>query len=415
MNDSVSIHNRALLADSFRAVRRPLWRSFMRGPNGDVSLTLPVKGIPIKVALPKNLWRSVTLGMRYAAAAWKWLQPDDPCRTLRDLPRIQESAGLDHIDRQTFANALIDSCKDTMRLQPQLRRWGEYRIAALEYWADPPRPVDQRLADLAVTLRNGLWRAHHIAWPDPARGLSRVDKVGEDAMHAAALSVTQTLGIEGTSSLSANLMVPFSDTVEFPTNDNWNRAVELWTGMDTSKRLVIVAETEGSSHAAFWVPATRGEGGAVLPGAPTAYVHLEGDVVLKDDLPPLRGFGERIEARWRSYMFESFQQKLFVSVPFRAPNGHGGYIAPAILNVNADAHDVTRWKRAYHPEWLALVRERVQPFVEIALTAWLIRLNQEVPDARLDTGSEAWDTLPTVGPQLALGDAHEPDEEDDGA
>jgi len=242
-----------------------------------------------------------------------------------------------------------------------------------------------------------------------------VSDIGLQAMHAAALSVTQALGIEGTSSLSANLMVPFSGDVEFPANENWTRATDLWAGADASKRLVVVGETEGSAHAGFWVPATRGEGGAVLPGAPTAYVHLEGDAVFKDDLPHLTGFGERIEARWRSYMLDGFRQKLFVSVPLRAPNGVGGYIAPAVLNVNADAQDVTRWKRAYHREWLALVGERVQPFVEIAMTSWLITLNHERPDARLGTGSEAWDTLPAVGPQLALGDGHEPDEDADDA
>lgn len=153
----------------------------------------------------------------------------------------------------------------------------------------------------------------------------------------------------------------------------------------------------------------------MLPGAPTAFVHLEGDVIFKDDLPPLRGFGERIEARWRSYMAERFRQTLFVSLPFRAPDGVGGYIAPAVLNVNADANDLSRWKRAYHREWLAVARERVRPFVEIAMFAVLTILNTRAPDVRLDTGSEGWDTLPTVGPQLALGDAHEPDERDDDA
>jgi hypothetical protein len=412
--DSASIHGKATLEEYFgRAVRKPWWCPAMRGPNGDVNVTVPIKGIPVKIGVPSGFWRALTESFRYGFAAWRWLRPNEPCHVLRDIEQIRVAAGLDHVDLRTFAVRLIEAIKETMRLHPQLRRWGELRIAALDYLADPPKPADQGLSDLAVTLRNALWRAHHLAWHAPERGLNMVDDVLAQAMQAAAISATQALGIEGSSCVSANLMVPFSQLDSFVPNENWETASRLWEGLDSSKRLVIVAETEGSSHAGFWVPLVKGEGGAVLPGGPTAHVHLEGDVVFKDDLPPLKAFGERVEARWKSFMMESFRQRLFVSIPFRAPNGAGSYIAPAVLNVNADANDLARWRRAFHREWRAVARERVQPFVEIAMSAWLIMMNRSAPEARLDTGSEAWDTLPMVGPQLALGGSSEPDEDDD--
>lgn len=231
----------------------------MRGPNMDVNVTIPVNGVPLKVGLPKELWRGVTRSMRYKFATWKWLQPNEPCRTLRDLPQVQEAAGLDHVDRQTFATRLIDACKEIIRLHPELRRWVEYRIAALEYWADPPKPTDRRLVDSADTLRNTLWRTQHRASQDPARGLFRLEQVAYQAMHAAAISVTQALGVEGGSRVSGNLMVPLSTFDWIKAGENWNAAARLWDGLDTSKRLVIVAETEGSTHTGFWVPTVRGE------------------------------------------------------------------------------------------------------------------------------------------------------------
>jgi hypothetical protein len=152
------------------------------------------------------------------------------------------------------------------------------------------------------------------------------------------------------------------------------------------------------------VPIVHGEGEVLLPGAPTAFDHGEGAVVFKDDLPALVGFPAVVEAKWRAFMTERFRDRLFVALPFRAPDGTGGHVTPGVLNVNVTAADVGPWRRAYHPEWLRFARDRVQPFVEIAFGALMVILAQEA-DGRppLATGSDAWDTLPELVPRLIAG------------
>ncbi len=73
-------------------------------------------------------------------------------------------------------------------------------------------------------------------------------------------------------------------------------------------------------------------------------------------------------------MERRFRERLFVSLPFRATDGQGRRVTPAVLNVNVDAADVAVWRRAYHPEWLVVARDRAQAFVEIAYGSLLLIL-----------------------------------------
>jgi hypothetical protein len=223
------------------------------------------------------------------------------------------------------------------------------------------------------------------------------------AMEAAAIAVAKALGAEN-SGVSANLMVPVSGAAEWmPTPEirrNGDRSRALWAGLNSENRLLIVAQTAGAEHVGFWVPLARAErGGPWLPGAPTAFRHGRGDAVFKEDLPPLSGFPDAVAARWKAYMITHFAQRMFVSVPFVAPKGGPGAsrVVVSVLNVNVDAADLTGWRRASHPEWLKVARDRSRPFVEIAFEALIVMSAEPGADApALNTGWVEFDSLPEL-------------------
>ncbi len=401
---AISIFNDEALKEHFKdAVRRPRWWPWLGAL--DEAIKVDIKVGPVKLAKFREVFRKLSEGGRYAFAAWRWLRPNTPCPGTGEVPGLQVLAGLDHLNPQDFAKRLIERCKELIRQHPRLERWAQYRIAALDFLAYPPTRPPSELPDAAISLRNLLMRAHHLHYvvPDVAQRLAQMTVV--TAMKGAANAAVQAFGCEN-SAVSANLMVPVSTSSPFAPTDvarvNAAHAEELWLGLSSDRRLLIVAETPGSNHRGFWVPLVRGDGGVWLPGAPTAFGQQEGHAVFKDDLPPLKGFGQAVESRWKAYMMNHFQEQLFVSLPFRAPDGLG-YVTLGVLNVNVDAREIRPWFRAYQPEWLHVARDRVRPFVEIALWALLVMLAGMDDAPRLDTGSDHWDTLTSMVPRLTKG------------
>jgi hypothetical protein len=397
--DGISIHDTRAVADYFeRAVKRP-WLPFKAVP---AQVEVEIAKVPVKIAFSKEAWRSLTAGKRYSRAAWMWLRPAEPRLTTKDLAGLRAAVGLDHVHLQTFALRVIEACREITRDHAQLMPWGEYRVAALEFEAHPPPAPAAELIETATRLRSLNIRAHHLHYAAPSDAQVLARQTVDAALEGAGRAVMQLFTAEE-GAFSANLMVPIvsTDVPYKPTpvaGRNAEIASALWGGIQAERRLVVVGETRRSSHLGFWIPLARGEHGAVLPGAPTAFLQSRGHAVFKDDPPPLTGFGEAMQLRWRQYMATEFRERLFLSLPYLYPDR--GTLRPvAVLNVNVDTTDLSGWLRAHHKEWLRLARDRVQPFVEIAMAALVLILAAGRGIPRLDSGSDDWDTLPSVVPR----------------
>lgn len=402
---AISIFDIAAVRDQLalaapRPIGKVLFSVLARSAGSDVT----VAGVKLSPWL--KLVCRLTEGQRYRLALFLWLRPDPPCPGLEDIEAIRKDACLTDVDRGVFLKRLRDDCRELMRVQPRLANWLQLRVGLLDWALTPMWERPEEIEDSQVVLRTLLTRANHLHWQTPREAQRLASLIVRNAMEGAALALASAVGNKG-EKVSANLMAPVQATgpLFMPGNAaaaNANeRAEALWEGIDAEHRLLIVAETRDSNHLGFWIPIARGEGGNPLPGAGSAFLRGDGDTVFKDDLPPFQGFPAKVEARWRSFMVEQFQEKLFVSIPFRAPNGTAGSrITPGVLNVNVDAVDTALWRRAYHPEWLRLARREVQPFIEIALSALLIMLAGVDDPPSLDTGSDAWDRLPVVVPKL---------------
>lgn len=389
------------MREHYRRPRWPLWMGHMPAAFED----LKVGAVPVG-RIAKGLHK-LTETWRYSLATWEWLRPATPTRTLAELPGLQQMCGLDHVHPTAFAAHLAELAAAVGRDHPPLRLWVALRIALLEYATHPPSavtPDDHKIS--AMLLRNATLRAQSMVPFDEKVAIQLASKILRQAMDGAADAAKTAFGAEDCA-LSANLMIPLRDGhPPFEPNElareNSRRALELW-GVEyaDTKRLVIVAETHGSKHLGFWIPAINGQGGATLPGAAAAYTLRDGGVVFKDDLPPLTGFPPALQERWRSYMEHDFTERLFFSLPFRVPRPTGGRVAAAVLNVNVDARDLGIWRRAYHREWLCVARDRAEPFIEMAYAALRIILTQQ-PVLFLDSGSDEWDRLEPVLPRKQI-------------
>jgi hypothetical protein len=385
-------------------VKRSKWRTGFKSIDSVAKLDVGIDVGPVKVQRITEVLRDLTLEMRLNFATLKWLRPHEPFIKTTELSGLRELAGLDHLHNSDFAARLIDRSTELMREHPKLANWVQHRNAALEFIARPPKAnVPEDLVDSELQLRHALMRANLLARSNRTLAANVAARVMRHAMEAAAIAVAKALGAEN-SGVSANLMVPVSGATDWtPTKDtlrNAERARALWAGLGSEKRLLIVAQTAGADHVGFWVPLARAHrGGLWLPGAPTAFRHGQGDAVFKDDLPPLSGFPDTVADRWKTYMITDFAQRMFVSVPFVAPKGGpgGSRVVVSVLNVNVDASDLSGWRRASHPEWLKVARDRSRPFVEIAFEALIVMLAESGADAPvLNTGWVEFDSLPEL-------------------
>jgi hypothetical protein len=399
----LSIHDSAALAEYFdRRLKPSKWKTGFKSIDSIAKLDVAIDVGPVKVHRLTELVRDLTLEPRLNFATLKWLRPHEPTMKLSELAGLGELAGLDHLHAADFATRLIHRSTELMRQHPLLANWVLHRNAALEFVARPPKAsVPEELVDWELQLRHALMRAHLLARSSRGIAANAAARVMRHAMEAAAIAVAKALGAEN-SGISANLMVPVSGAAEWMPNEdtrrNAERALALWEGLDSAHRLLIVAQTAGVEHLGFWVPVARAQrGGLWLPGAPTAYRHGQGDAVFKEDLPPLSGFPDAVATRWKAYMFGHFAQRMFVSLPFVAPRGGpgGARMVVSVLNVNVEASDLSGWRRASHPEWLKVARDRSRPFAEIAFEALVVMLAESGADAPvLNTGSVEFDSLP---------------------
>jgi hypothetical protein len=363
---------------------------------------------PVIIGKFKDIFRNLTIDSRYRYAAWKWLRPNQPTLGLKDLSALKKLAGLDHLDLAAFLPSLAAHCTEMRRQHPALKYWIQRRHSLIEFNLHPPLHVPEPLRETEVNLRFALIQVLSAFYQKFfTEAVALAESLSTLAMEAAARAAFSVFAVDPKSPchLSANLMVPTglagSDGPGYvPTHiarQNAARASELWSETNAKRCLVIVAETSEAQHIGFWAPLVFGDNGESLPGAPEAFQQMEGSAVFKEDLPPFSGFSAKVQAKWRAYMLSHFAEKMFVSLPLKVPTPTGGTLVAAVLNVNANPPDEDGWKRAYHKEWLAIARDRVAPFVEVAYHAFRVGIeaNHAIGTPfRLDTGSSAWDSLP---------------------
>ena len=356
----ISIHDPEQLKGCFGRLKRPRGYASIDVPDANIELG------PLKISKLREGWRALTAKKRFHRAAYSWLRPEQP-HTLTEIRGMQDAAGLDHIEKEAFCTRLVSHCRHIMRTLPELRRWGESRIALLEFELAQPKLPEILSYDVAMMLNTELLGAAFLMGVDDVAARECAAIVSAEALQAAAQAVAHMLGREGpTCHLNANLMVevhsgtPAGPKFKFHARatENSRKAAKLWEGERWDRCLVIVAETVDSKcvaveHVGFWVPMIRKQHGETLPGASTAFARMAGDAVFKDDMPRMAAFDSRLAARWRNFVAENIEEKLFVSLPLIVPNQHGR--APvAVLNVNADPPEDHPWCRAHHPEWLGL-------------------------------------------------------------
>ena len=414
MNDCISTYRTDLLNEYFRTTfkkpRVPPWLSKADTALDSVSITAG----PVKIGKIKDTFREWTIDSRYRSAAWRWLRPTEPACVLDDLPALQRLSGLDHLDQGAFVPRLRERCMEEIRQHPRLRRWIERRLALLDFVLSPPVDVSEELNDVGPPLRQNLMLAvAMLAKGQLEQAALKAQEISSTALAAAAVAVRRVLGTSDCK-LSANLMIPtVLDAITGPqcasspiAKGNAERGAELWHDVSAvgERCLLVVAETASANHLGFWIPLAQGNGKTYLPGAPSAYISLEGAAVFQDDLPDLvPTFSETLDAAWKNYMVKHFKEAMFVSIPFRLDSTTGPTVG-AVLNVNATPHPDDGWRRAYHREWLRVARNRAAPLIEVAYwAAHIRRAAQPTEWPQIDSGTPQWDTFPVVVGPLLLG------------
>lgn len=361
----------------------------------------PIQVGPVSIGSIRSAYRALSLGGRYRYAARKWLSPRNPLLGPEDLLKLRDEVSLDHLPLVAFVSGLWEKCRDILRNHPELRFWIQRRLALLEIQLDPPKELARDQQRSATSLRMSLLATVHLAATNQVEADQSAEAIGSSALHLAAQASGSLLG-RSSCPVSANLMIPTAMHKALPSGNeltilNEKKSKNLWreiTG-DTDKKLMAVMESPGAQHLGFWIPVTRGEEGATIPGAPRAYSEQVGDAVFAADLPPLNGFPKSVERKWHAYMKDDFQDNLFASIPIELPpiNPEGREVIGAVLNINARPKE-DDWCRAYHQEWLTATERRVAPFAEIALGALALRqaINPAYRELLL-TDSPAWNQL----------------------
>ncbi len=409
----LSIHDRGRLRDYFKAsVPKPGWRPWL-GKLGEVpdDIAVTLKGIEVKVAGAAGAFRKLTLESRVRHASYNWFFPfeDGEHSTLeRGLPYVQIKAGLSHLSRREVIDHLQQEATRIIQEHPDLAAWIRYRRALLEY----EDPVDRlpEFREVEFMLRNELFRSLG-PWFDRSKTLTALDELVGKSLKAAAQAVHAVLGGDSGGRLTASLMLPgnprvalrFLQHLGLDVDAAARRAQELWQDLperDRSAALVIVAEAvvqNSPRHVGFWVPLAQGNNGAKLPGAPEAYSNLIGSTVFCHDVPPLRGFSDTLNQRWRTHITTQVSGRHFVSVPFVVDETSGGGFAGAVVNVNADPDEGHEWFRALHGKWLQRATEAASPFAEISFHAVRARFALLAPHVGdvglLETLPDAWRAL----------------------
>lgn len=427
MTDPISYHRRDDLREHFRANIKPPWwtRKWRVVDAAPQSVTLSLGKVPVKVGGLDRLVRAITDGLRRDFAAYHWLHPYDRPYEVAHLEGLLASAGLDHLERRGVITTLINDCDEIGRKHPRLDRWVRARVERLKVRLAPPANQDARDSMLARRL---LHAAAALMAVDAESAGELAARAVDQALVGAAQAVHAELGDGAGGDLHASLMIPVKDhervlgylaALGMATVAASDRAKHLWEDVASRahKHLMIVAETR-KAHAGFWAPIVDGEGGTTLAGAPTAYRNHLGSLVLFNDPPPLLGFSESLNHRWRAYLRDHVAGQLFVSLPLLAPRAPGEpQTVLAVVNVNGYPEQGREWLRGYSPEWLERARDAASPWLECAFYAWqyhamavAAQLNVSA-GCDLDAESADWNMLTGEqnGAPLALEDGGESD------
>ena len=193
------------------------------------------------------------------------------------------------------------ACSDLASTHPGLRSWVECRNALLDFAVSPPAPLVSELYELTHVFDRSLMIATYALaerrFEDAARIARELQQSAFEAVKTACCVTISPEPSRGRIDCSVNIMIPVS-RAESTLLPSWKscfeRSEQLWSGLESHKRLIIVGETDpgiaGAGHSGFWVPVIRAEGGP-LPGATTAVMELRPSSVFKDALPSLTDLG----------------------------------------------------------------------------------------------------------------------------
>ena len=377
-------------------VDKPFVGRLVGGVEGEPEGKLTVG--PLSVGLKLPLINRFARSQAFRFAAWLWLRPNHPCWD--DIDSLQNRVGL---EKYAFAPTLRTMVLELLREHEALRLWIERRLALLEFRTNAPTNGFEDLQHTASLLRRGLLHALKIVdRGDRVNAMALANQIARDALLGAGQAAMEVLG-QGGCPFNANLMLRIrlvSNTVHFESGTiasrNSDGACALWDGIRARHALVILEEAGEPEHAGFWAPLASGTNGEYLPGASEAFGSMIGSAVFKNDLPPLRGFETATENRWHGHMRSAFRERMFVSLPLTVASEGQPKRVLAVLNVNAEPSSEDGWRRAYHRQWLAVAKDRVAQFVEVAFLAHLIKrqCDSGTPVVALDLGADPWQSLP---------------------
>ncbi len=338
----------------------------------------------VEIGFVKRAYRRGTAGIRFRTAAWKFLRPQEP--HWDDLKALAKSVGADHMNLPAFCGRLRDECNEIVREHSDLKRWVCRRLALLDAVV-VSRKLDRSRRDEVFALRNALSDCTELLVTDPAEATYLSENLCQAAILGAGNAVVDA--IAEVAGLNANLMfsVPCGYRVSGSAERlaNQDRADRLWQNVgDHTHRLVVLAESTGASHVGFWVPVIPSGPGVRLPGA-TEAIAGNASLVLKEDLPPLRGFSHQMESDWEAYMQREFNHDLFLSLPVRVP---GRSTPVAVLNVNVNVRQETKrhWYRAYGAYWTRQAEEYAWEFLDLALRGMMLVAQRSAGMPALDCG-----------------------------
>ncbi|HEY9681075.1 MAG TPA: hypothetical protein V6C86_05785 [Oculatellaceae cyanobacterium] len=346
--------------------------------------------------------KGFTPNHRHYTVAYRFLNPSAPLFELPDVLRMRRELKLDE-EEKDFLEKVRAQCHDVQKKHPKLANWIQKRVALLDL-GHPSGPN----GDFKYALKGNqdlLYAAQALAIRrEHSNALALADKVLQQSLNLAACAVHYVFTKEACD-LTANLMLPVKETeVDSKTlkvisgcaryDRNFDKAKELWQAAPAADtKLVILAETAESDYGGFYVPMSHGEGGAVLPGAPHAFKHMEASAVLVDDLPELTGFPGSLRTAWNSYVAHDIKDALFLSIPFTEKVDTAKKVR-AVLNVNIGTSNAG-WRRAYHRQWTDKATDAAWNPVELALRALRLKcaILRENGQILLDSGRIESDNL----------------------
>lgn len=357
----------------------------------DVSINID----PIKISIPKKIWRVITQPFRVKRAAIAFIHRSvgDDKDGKQNLIEARDLNGLDHLDIDVVAKQLIVACRKIQPEYPKLSEWIANRIALLEIFVETPYQVRDSQKErelLARTLTFELAIANGGGISDEKLNQA-IDKLLRESLDDSARAALEAMNLDPKEiRYSANLMWALESEDAFSSwlnsaavlsksKDVINRSTianNLWKTdfPKVNRRLVVISEFNGDNHEGFWVPADPPSSShRTLPGAPSACQLKRGTSIYVSHLPSLIEFGysESLHTQWSTYLTDNFSKEMFFSIPFLLPKDSKDWECPLVLNVNADLTNASRedFMKPMLKEWLKRGEEASRNSLETAFYA----------------------------------------------